>query len=422
MRESLAFRYAIICLATHVLFITASLISGWRGTPLLEGDAMSYVTPANNLIQHGVFSREDHPPYLWEPDRTPGYPVLIAASVFFFGGVKWGLYVAAITAALAGWSVVRLTQIWGGNLTAQHWAGVLSALLPNSLGLSSELLTDAVFGHLTVLWICLLVMVFQRGSPFALAGSALVLAVLQAVKPTIAIAAIFIIGIAFLFRGRKAWMITIILIACSLPVPAYFSVRNLQDHGVFSPTLLGVETARQYLQVRHMQETTGKDFESLQTQVRKEDLKVAKALSTPDSFYGRLYIVEKSEVVCFLQQHPLQAVRLMFTEMVRQFIAPQEFSWRIFWGDLPTWARGAGSFLTLVLWAGALWGSILSRKNGNWQIGFLTFGILIFFLITGSVSHFVGARLRFPADLVALPTAAIGLGQFFSEHFARRGA
>jgi F0F1-type ATP synthase assembly protein I len=36
--------------------------------------------------------------------------------------------------------------------------------------------------------------------------------------------------------------------------------------------------------------------------------------------------------------------------------------------------------------------------------------VLLFFLVTGSVSHYVGARLRFPADMAALPLAGVGVG------------
>jgi hypothetical protein len=51
----------------------------------------------------------------------------------------------------------------------------------------------------------------------------------------------------------------------------------------------------------------------------------------------------------------------------------------------------------------ALW------RGGHQGPALLIGGTMAFFLATGSVSHFVGARLRFPADLVAAPLAGIGL-------------
>ena len=129
--------------------------------------------------------------------------------------------------------------------------------------------------------------------------------------------------------------------------------------------------------------------------------------------------MKKAEVERFIRENPLSTIKLMVTEMIRQFLAPQEFCFQVFLGKLPTWGRALGSTLTLILWTATFLGAISFWKRGEWQPGLLVLGILGFFLITGSISHAVGARLRFPADLVALPLASFGFSQLFSSRLLR---
>jgi hypothetical protein len=99
----------------------------------------------------------------------------------------------------------------------------------------------------------------------------------------------------------------------------------------------------------------------------------------------------------------------MVTEMVQQFAAPQEFFPQVFIGDLPTWGRGVGSLLTLALWLCAAIGGYTLWKAGNPAPALMIAAVLLFFLVTGSVSHYVGARLRFPADMSAAPLMGVGV-------------
>ena len=81
----LAGRYAVLACVTHALRISLSLVPALRTVSLLDGDANSYLFPARNLVERGIFSREFSAPYLWEPYRAPGYPLCIAVSMKLFG-------------------------------------------------------------------------------------------------------------------------------------------------------------------------------------------------------------------------------------------------------------------------------------------------------------------------------------------------
>jgi len=409
--RGLLWRYALLACVTHLIFITLSLFPGWRADSLLIGDAITYVTPAENLLSHGAFSRESQAPFLWEPYRTPGYSLVIAGSIALFGGYQWALYLAAVTAGVAGGCAVWLTEQWGGNRRAQHFAGILVACLPNSLGLAGMLLTDALVGHLILLWVCLLYHGFTQYSNWSFGASVFVLCGLESLKPTLNLGAALIVPIGFLLSRFRRWKIIVLLGLLSLPLPLFFATMNLRDHGIFAPTLLDMATAREYLHANYLASEAGVDYSTMVTQIRAADRLAAGQLETPPSFYGRLAQVHRNEVWTFLTQQPVQAAWLMLSEALRQFAAPQEFALTVFIGEPAPWLRALGSAITLALWASALFGGWQMGRAGNWQPGLIALGVLAFFLATGSVSHYVGARLRFPADLAAVPLAAIGVSR-----------
>ncbi len=418
MRNDVAIRAGILSLTVHAIITLCALHPSWRGQPLLAPDSHTYILPAENMLRAGAFSRETAPPFIWEPYRTIGYPVLIAISEKLFGSVVWVMFFASVTAGVAAWVAIKMVEEWGGGRIEQIVCGIAAAFLPNSLGLSAQVLTDAIAGHLTLIWMYAIYKSL-RSPAFAvvlIAGGLTV--VLQSLKPTFNIIFIPILLCGSLFCRSKKGLITLtLLIAMSIPVPFFHAAMNNKDHNIFSPSLLGVETIREYFQVRALVEDNGRDYVTITEEVRRLDRLRADSLTVPSSPYGRLYLVKKSEVENFFKKQPLRVLRLAVTEMMQQLAAPQEFVFQLFAGDLPVWGRVLGSLLTLVFWIVTAWGAFMLGQTGDWRPGVLVFGVLVFFLATGSVSHFVGARLRFPADVTAIPLFAIGLAGLFTQRF-----
>ncbi len=402
---------------THALIISAALTPGWRAHPLLEGDALTYIKPAQNLQQFGVFSREDRPPFLWEPYRTPGYPLLIAFSLLTSGQQGYVLYFSAITASLAAFCAVRLAREWGGTRRSEHLAGLLVAFLPNSLGLAGLLLTDALTGHLTLVWIYTLWQGLKRSSTALLTASAIILLALQSLKPTFFVAAalIFLVG-CLRARSRANWIKVTLLIGLTLPLPLFLAIQINRDHGVFSANLLSVSAAREYLQSRSLAEQNDIDYTYMTAQIRAQDWAEAATLRMPPSIYGRLYLVQSAYVDEFFRQQPIEVLHGMTIEFMRQFAAPQEIVFQLFWGNLVNWGRAMGSLLTLGLFSCAFFAAWRLGKAGDWTPSILLIGVILFFLASSSLSTRVGGRLRFPADMVALPLAAVGIEQFIKSY------
>jgi hypothetical protein len=380
---------------------------------LVVGDVITYLRPAQNLVQHGTFSRSSESPLRWEAYRTPGYPLAIAATIVVFKDYRLVLYLAAATAGLATFCAVWLGMQWGGR-SAGHAAGITAALLPNSLGLSAMMLTDAVAGHLTLVWFCLLHITMTRANTrrvwVPLAGAIATVIALQALKPTFNAASLLIFAAAVLYRAiPRAWMMAGILVVSTFLLPMYLADRNLQDHGVFAPTLLDMETARNYLQARYEARRTGLTFESVVSRFQRDDRAAADRLVTPQSPDGRLYLVRRQAVVGFVRNAPWGAASLMGSEMIRQLVAPQEFALVVFRGSLSTLERVLCSGLTAILLACALAGAVRLVRAGLAAPVLLAATFVMFFLVGGAISHHVGARLRFPADMVMIPVAAIGL-------------
>src|SRR5690606_16372518 len=82
----------ILTFVTHLLFIVVVLIlSSNRSDKLYwKSDTSSYVNLAQNLLDHAVFSRDTTAPFIWEPSRTPGYPLMIAVALEVTG-VEWSV-------------------------------------------------------------------------------------------------------------------------------------------------------------------------------------------------------------------------------------------------------------------------------------------------------------------------------------------
>lgn len=88
---------------------------------LLGGDARDYHRLAENLVRHGAYSLQDHPPYGPSAYRTPGYPLFLAAIYATLGPAPW--LIRAVQLLLHGFTA------WYLFLFGSRFIGRRAALL-----------------------------------------------------------------------------------------------------------------------------------------------------------------------------------------------------------------------------------------------------------------------------------------------------
>jgi len=295
----------------------------------------------------------------------------------------------------------------------QHISGLLVVLMPNALGLSAQLLTDGIAGFLFLVWAyCCWKGLRQNTNRFYIL-SIFVMLLLQLLKPTFFAGSLLVIWAFVTLLGKqivnkKVQLAASLLILTIFPLTTTLFIHK--DHGVWASNLKGVEAIRDYLQAEYLSEITGQDFTEISQEISAQDHRTANKMTSPISFDGRLYIVRRAKIQEFLQKNPLGALEIWAKHTLKQFAAPQEFAYQVLWGQLPNWGRVIASILTFALWAVAGIGCWWLIRSGDWRTPLFLLGLIVFFLIVGSISQRVGARLRFPADMSSIPLMALGIG------------
>jgi 4-amino-4-deoxy-L-arabinose transferase-like glycosyltransferase len=137
-----------LALAVRIAFLW------WRG-PLLFFDTADYLQLAENLRSHHVFSLSPTEPFVPTIYRPPLYPAVIA----LLGGPAERELIAVIQAILDACvcvCVFRLARTFASARTSLL-AAVAYALHPGAIVASASLLTESLFGFLSVVGVLLLV-------------------------------------------------------------------------------------------------------------------------------------------------------------------------------------------------------------------------------------------------------------------------
>lgn len=220
----------LLAFGIRYYYVTHAQVFQPVNQPNVRGDAVEYYNYARNLIEHGVFSKAPPgtAPLLGDSFRDPGYPVFLAGWMKVFG--QWDSWYAAVLLSQALFSALTVVLMLA---LARRWmplgwlaaAGVLMAVWPHSVAMSSYLLSETLFGFLAALGLFLLRVALDRrragwaavsGIGFSLA--ALTNAVLVPFAPLLAL---------YLFVRKKAsGAFCASLAIAALAVIAPWMIRN----------------------------------------------------------------------------------------------------------------------------------------------------------------------------------------------------
>lgn len=175
---------AVLCCGVLLRAGLALWVNGTNPAAFMQPDSFGYRQLALNLLQHGVFSRNEAAPFEFEVFRTPGYPALLALLYFLFGTAQ--LPVVLVQALLGG--LTGLVVFFIGRRLFSQETGVLAALFASldmaGIGMANSLMSEVLFGLLLVLGVWLILRSLAVPAPgwdAVLAG--LVLAVAAFVRP-----------------------------------------------------------------------------------------------------------------------------------------------------------------------------------------------------------------------------------------------
>jgi 4-amino-4-deoxy-L-arabinose transferase-like glycosyltransferase len=193
----------------------------------IRADARSYVNYAQNLVNHGTFSKETSknptPDSFW----SPGYPAFLATNIYLFG-IKHLYPTTQFLQALLG-ALASVMVFVIGLFFLPRWAATLAGLLtacsPHLISLGSYLLTETLFAFTLLSFLLLYIIAIRTEKSCYFASSGAVAGVSYLVNPVIFFAPFIMAGLFFIKKihhrpsliAKKKQLIVIFLLAFMTP-------------------------------------------------------------------------------------------------------------------------------------------------------------------------------------------------------------
>ena len=442
----------VLAVAFVLRALTVLLLTLWNRAGLANGDTDGYWQLAQNLADHGVFSRAGTPPLLPDAFRTPGYPAFLA--LFHAIGLGWtavGL-VQSVLACISLALLVVLLQRWFDRkvVLAAAW---LVAVDPESV-LYAATVAPATLITLLLLAAVAVAALVRRGWAGLVAGALSGLAAL--VKPMALYFPVWLAGLCFLWaKGKRGLAQALLVLVAATAVVLPWFARNQRVYGVWRFTSIqgfnllyynaaALESAERGLPVSVAQDSLAAELErrtpgfaglnELQKARAMEQLAVRRILSHP-ARYALLHL--RGVPTSLLDPGRIDWARVLrlpnpsrgFFDIlsISSFGSLLLFLERLPWVQVTVLAlygvfllAVAGLFLVGV-WTLAGGGNLLSHAQRVvgwlWLVG----PLLYLWLIIGPIG---GARFRVPMWPYVAGVAAVGLwalGRAGLVPFGRKG-
>jgi 4-amino-4-deoxy-L-arabinose transferase-like glycosyltransferase len=202
-------------------------------------DSDGYDRRAMNILRYGEFASEGEPPRTPDLDRTPVYPLYLAA---VFGSVGHQPWVAILLQVIIGSLTAVLTYLLARELRLSHLAafvgGLIVALDPVSAMNANRLLTETIFTTLIVASIYALARYLNSERLSWALGAAVLLALASLTRPIAQFLPIAVLPLFVVVLRRAGWkralLGALILLGVSLPLTYSWAYRNYRQAGVFT--------------------------------------------------------------------------------------------------------------------------------------------------------------------------------------------
>ena len=296
-----------------VLRLSLFLIASGDESRFTRPDTQTYVRPAINLVDHGIFSASPEEPYEPEFDVTPGFPAFIIAIFSIFGrSITIVALVLLIIDSTVPVILYRIGEKWRSWKVGTA-AGALYAVTLLSIISCQHVLTDSLFTFFLSLQILFYIRFFREGRTRDLVVTVIVLGIMTLIRPTASYWIFILLGILLFKRSlpgnrRLSRIFISALIFAAICAP--WIARNVHQGAGFRLVTNSAKTVRYYFAAAVEAELTSIPAGKIRMEWKKSDLELFESNPSlyPDENSRADYKTEKG--LEMIRQHPLVFAKL----------------------------------------------------------------------------------------------------------------
>jgi hypothetical protein len=416
---SIAVGSGCLALALHAANVRYLLSANGCLSPLLvcaprngawaTNDTPSYVSVAEQILTHGFASAS----YIIRP---PGYPLLLAGAIALTGEPTPGLWLAPFAVAIAAVAVVWFTFTLTQSIASTTAVAAIFLLWPTAYALTPLLMTDAVHAYVAVTASVLTWEWRQREAPAIAVLAALFWLAAQSLRPTFLVLPVLLPVLLWKrYKTRKSQLYTLSLWLTTFLVPAFLLLSNLANHGVLTmsahmPNILACQS------VPRVKEELGMgEFKKLRQDCWQRH-SWRQVLEPGDHAIKAKLNEMNREAMEFFRRHQMASLKSFLREIEVQLLTAPDPAYfptqrSLYPAALSRFAlsRRLGPDFMKVFWMAAFLGVAIAWSRSYRNLA--CFGVLcgLVVMLPAGTSHWVGARLRFPMDLLAMPMVLLSI-------------
>jgi hypothetical protein len=372
-------------------------------------DTSSYVGVAEQILTHGFASAS----YIIRP---PGYPLLLAGAIALTGEPTPAVWLAPLAAAMAAVAVVWFTFTLTQSLASTTAVAAMFLLWPTAYALTPLLLTDAVHAYVAVTAAVLTWEWRQREAPAVAVLAALFWLAAQSLRPTLLVLPVLLPVLLWKrYKTRKSQLYAVSVWLTTFLVPAFLLLSNLTNHGVLRMSALTPYVLACFSVPRVQEELGTGEFNRLRQDCWRRHH--WREVVEPGDRAIKAELDEMNrEAMEFCRRHKMASLKSFLREIEGQLLtapAPAHFPTQrsLYPAALSRLAvsRRLGPDFMKVFWIAALVGVAIAWSRGSRNLA--CFGVLcgLVVMLPAGASHYVGDRLRFPMDLLAMPMVMLSI-------------
>jgi len=358
-------------------------------------DSRSYVELGRSIQRQG-FLASDY------SKRPAGYPLALAASMQFLASPLPVLWLNVLLAAAAAIAIAWLTAFFSGKSGAGIAAALLFVAWPNLYQWSPLLLTDTPHALLAVCAFAATLRWRQsEKSRWAFAAGATWLAT-QSLRPTLLAVPALLPLLLWKRGGRRYLALSSAVWLASCVAPGFQLIQNEARHGALLPAQAphSLATLQCYASSRLRAEMGEGSFQRLRDRCLEAKRKDPEATARVELDY--------------LISRPGAAAGSYLGEILNQLLHPARPFYYPRQADFhPRWWRLDAGFM-FFYWMLATGGWLLLARRNPRDALFLA-GLAGMILLPAGLTHAVGARIRFPLDLLCLPLVVLAATALANE-------